>query len=230
MVGNSDGIGLALTRELLLRGWTALGVSRSDSPIRHESYRHTRALVQDDSYTEKLKTLLATATTPDLCVYCAGVGEPLDLSRMEREAEVFEVNLVGMVRTAACVIPLMERRGVGHFIGLSSLADELVSADAPSYSASKAGFSSYLGGLAIAMRPKGVYVTDVRFGFVDTKMAKSKVKPFMMPVDRAVRHLLTCIERKPVRYSAPWPMVLLVRLQHWVMRLKALLPGPPPAR
>ncbi|MCX6843134.1 MAG: SDR family NAD(P)-dependent oxidoreductase [candidate division WOR-3 bacterium] len=230
VVGNSDGIGLALTQELLRRGWTALGISRSNSPVRHEAYRHTRALVQDDTYTEKLKTLLATATPPDLCVYCAGVGEPLDTSRMEREAEVFEVNLVGMVKTAACVIPLMERRGVGHFIGLSSLADELVSADAPSYSASKAGFSNYLGGLALALRPKGVYVTNVRFGFVDTKMAKSEVKPFMMPVDRAVRHLLTCIERKPVSYAAPWPMVPLVRLQHWIMRLKTLLPGPAPRR
>ncbi len=230
VVGNSDGIGLALTQELLRRGWTALGISRSDSRIRHEAYCHTRALVQDDTYTEKLKTLLATTTPPDLCVYCAGVGEPLDLSRMEREAEVFEVNLMGMVRTAVCVIPLMERRGVGHFIGLSSLADELVSADAPSYSASKAGFSNYLGGLALAMRPKGVYVTNVRFGFVDTKMAKSEVKPFMMPVHRAVRHLLACIERKPVRYSAPWPMVLLVMLQRWSMRLKTLLPGPPPRR
>lgn len=230
VVGNSDGIGLALTRELLRRGWTTLGVSRSDSPVRHESYRHIRALVQDDAYAEKLKTLLATVTPPDLCVYCVGVGEPLDISRMEQEAEVFEVNLVGMVRTAACVIPLMERRGVGHFIGLSSLADELVSADAPSYSASKAGFSSYLGGLALALRPKGVYVTNVRFGFVDTKMAKGKVKPFMMPADRAVRHLLACIERKPVRYSAPWPMVPLVRLQSWITSLKTLLPGPPPRR
>jgi short-subunit dehydrogenase len=124
----------------------------------------------------------------------------------------------------------MQRRGVGHFIGLSSLADELVSADAPSYSASKAGFSSYLNGLAIALRPKGVYVTNVRFGFVDTKMAKGEVKPFMMSVDRAVGHLLACIERKPVSYSAPWPMVPLIRLQHWVMRLKTLLPGSAPKR
>jgi short-subunit dehydrogenase len=230
VVGNSDGIGLALTRELLRQNWAVLGVSRSESPLRHGSYRHMRALVQDDAYAEKLKALLATVPPPDLCVYCVGVGEPLDLARMEREPEVFEINLVGMVRTAACVIPRMERRGHGHFIGLSSLADELVSAEAPSYSASKAGFSSYLGGLALALRPKGVYVTNVRFGFVNTKMAKGKMKPFMMSVDRAVRHLLTCIERKPLRYSAPWPMALLIRLQRWLMSLKSLLPGPPPQR
>ena len=44
---------------------------------------------------------------------------------------------------------------------------------APSYSASKAGLSSWLGGLALALRPRGVHVTNVRLGFVDTKMAKA---------------------------------------------------------
>jgi len=229
VVGNSDGIGLALTRELLRLGWTVLGLSRSDSPVRHESYRHVRMPVQEPDYAPRLKPLLSPAP-PDLCVYCVGIGQPLDLSRMEQEAEVFEVNLTAMVKTAACVIPLMVRRGSGHFIGISSMADELVSAEAPSYSASKAGFSSYLEGLALALRPKGVYVTNVRFGFVDTKMAKGDMKPFMMSVDRAVHHLLTCIERKPIRYTAPWPMVPLMKLQRWVTRLKTLLPVSPPKR
>jgi len=206
-----------------------LGLSRSDAPVRHESYRHVRALVQEPDYVPKLKSLLSSAQ-PDLCVYCVGIGEPLDLSRMEQEVEVFDVNLTAMVKTAACVIPLMVRRGSGHFIGISSMADELVSAEAPSYSASKAGFSSYLEGLALALRPKGVYVTNVRFGFVDTKMAKSSMKPFMMTVDRAVRHLLTCIERRPARYTAPWPMVPLMKLQRWVTRLKTLLPVSAPER
>lgn len=65
-------------------------------------------------------------------------------------------------------------------IGVSSLAVELLSAEAPSYHASKAGFSNYLGGLALALKPKGVYVTNVRLGFVDTKMAKGDFNPFMM--------------------------------------------------
>ena len=43
---------------------------------------------------------------------------------------------------------------------------------------------------------KGIKVTNVRFGFVDTKMAKGDVKPFMMTVDRAARHVIDCIHRK----------------------------------
>jgi hypothetical protein len=51
----------------------------------------------------------------------------------------------------------------------------LLSSEAPSYHASKAGSSNYLGGLASALKTKGVHVTNVRFGFVDTKMAKGDV-------------------------------------------------------
>ena len=99
-------------------------------------------------------------------------------------------------------------------------ADELLSSEAPSYHASKAGFSNYLEGLAFALRPKGVNVSNVRFGFVDTKMAKGDVKPFMMDVDRAAQHLLACIEKKPVRYTAPEIVIPLVSFRRWMLRLR----------
>ena len=119
----------------------------------------------------------------DLCIYCAGIGELLDISNMEPEVGIFDVNLTGMVKTAACVIPSMAKSGKGHFIGLSSVADEMLSPEAPSYHASKAGFSNYLEGLALALKSKGVSVSNVRFGFVDTKMAKGDIKPFMITLD-----------------------------------------------
>ena len=222
IIGNSDGIGLATTKELLERGWKVVGISRSDSPIQDPSYEHIVAEVQDAEYSGKLKSVLKEHEPADLCIFCAGIGEVLDPSNMEGEVKILEVNLLGMVKTASCVIPIMVKRGKGHFIGISSVADELVSAEAPSYHASKAGFSNYLEGLALALRPRGVHVSNVRFGFVDTKMAKGDVKPFMMGVERAAQHVLTCIERKPVRYTAPWFVIPLVRFRNLMLRLSIL--------
>jgi short-subunit dehydrogenase len=207
-------MGLATTKRLLDGGWDVVGVSRSESRIDDAAYRHRVLDVGDSRYSEILRDLVRDIPL-DLCVYFAGIGEFLDLADMGGEARVFDVNLTGMVRTAAAVIPPMVTRGHGHFIGISSMADELVSAVAPSYNASKAGFSNYLGGLALSLKPKGVHVTNVRFGFVDTKMAKGNAKPFMMSVERAVDHLETCIRRKPARYTAPLiaiPMIKLLRL------------------
>ena len=222
IIGNSDGIGLAMTRALLDRGWKVDGISRSASPIDDAGCEQITADVRDDDYPSKLKALLATGGAIDLCLYCAGIGELLDPGHMEGEVEIFRVNLLGMVKTAVCVIPGMVERGRGHFIGLSSLGDEILSPEAPSYHASKAGFSNYLEGLALALRPAGVHVSNVRFGFVDTKMAKGDVKPFMITIDRAVGHLLKCMEKKPVRYTAPWIAIPIVKLIGWNLRLKTL--------
>ena len=219
LVGNSDGIGLATTKRLLAAGWDVIGVSRSASPVTNTNYQHWVADVSEKNYSDLLDELVQTGPL-DLCVYFAGIGELLDLLDMSGEGRIFEVNLTGMVRTAAAVIPRMVQRGRGHFIGVSSMADELLSAEAPSYNASKAGFSNYLGGLALALKPKGVFVTNVRFGFVDTKMAKGDVKPFMMSVEKAVDRLESCIKKRPARYTAPKIMIPLVKILKLAMKLR----------
>jgi len=220
LVGNTDGIGLAATRRLLACEWDVIGVSRRASPIDNSAYRHTVIDVSDSRYAEVIAGLVRDVPL-DLCIYFAGIGQFLDLADMGGEARVIDVNLIGMVRTAAAVIPPMVSRGRGHFIGISSMADELLSAEAPSYHASKAGFSGYLDSLALALKPKGLHVTNVRFGFVDTKMAKGDVKPFMMSVENAVDHLLTCIRRKPRRYTAPLIAVPMVKFRKLMMALGA---------
>jgi hypothetical protein len=95
-------------------------------------------------------------------------------------------------------------------VALSSIGDEVPSPYAPSYAASKAGLSSYLAGLALALRPRGVRVTNVRLGFVDTKMAKAPVKPMMIPVGCAVEVVMRGLERRPARVTYPWRMAALV--------------------
>ena len=60
-------------------------------------------------------------------------------------------------------------------------------------------------------------------GFVDTKMAKSKVRPLMISVERAVDVLLECLDRKPARRTCPRAMQLLVSLMGLGTRIKLWL-------
>lgn len=219
LIGNSDGIGLAATRKLLNLGWQVTGISRSASPIQNSDYIHIVADVRHKDYQNKLKSALDKAEPIDICIFCVGIGELLDTNNMENELMVFEVNLMAMVKTISIVIPTMHKNGHGHFIGLSSVADELLSAEAPSYHASKAAFSNYLQGMALALKAQKVYITNVRFGFVDTKMAKGDVKPFMISKDKAVQHLMKCIDKKPVRYTAPKIVIPLIIMRKLMMRL-----------
>ena len=220
IVGNSDGIGLATTRRLLDAGWNIAGVSRSQSPITDTNYDHKVADVSGDGYPDLLKEL-SLEYSFNLCIYCVGVGELLNLSDMTNEPKVVDINFTSMVKTAAYIIPKMTESGQGHFIGVSSVADELFSAEAPSYHASKAGFSNYLRGLALSSISKGVHITNVRFGFVDTKMAKGDVKPFMITVEKAVDHMEKCIRERPVNYTAPRIIVPLIKFRKLMMKLGA---------
>jgi len=218
IIGNSDGIGMAFTKRLLSKDWHVIGISRSPSSIEQPSYTHHVCDVRHQAY----KGLVQKITDDEpiaLCVFCVGIGEILDISDMAQEPDIIDVNLTAMVRTAAVVIPSMARAGTGHFMGISSLADDLLSSEAPSYHASKSGFSVYLESMALALRSHRVYVTNVRFGFVDTKMAKGHAKPMMMSTEKAAAHLETCMRKKPVRYTAPRIAVPLVKFRKIMMRL-----------
>jgi NAD(P)-dependent dehydrogenase (short-subunit alcohol dehydrogenase family) len=219
VVGNTDGVGLALSELLLAEGWEVVGVSQRPSTLEAARYEHHVLDVCDPAYAERLARVVASIGNREAelqaCVYCAGIGELLDLDDLSAERGVFETNLLGAVATASVVIPALLRAGRGHFIGLSSQADAVVDSRAPSYSASKAGLSSYLEGLALACRPRGVYVTNLRFGFIDTKMAKASVRPFMLTRERAAHRIRRCLQTRPVRDTYPKSMALLL----WFVRL-----------
>ncbi len=211
IIGNSDGIGAAVTTALIARGDTMVGVSRSPSPLGSDGPRHEVMDVTDAAYPALLERLVREDGPFDACLYCVGIGSELELSDLSGEARVFEVNLTAMVRTLEVLTPQWLERRAGHFIGLSSAADVLLNPGAPSYSASKAGFSNYLLGMGLRLRPYGIAVTNVRFGFIDTKMAKALKKPLMMTPDRAAVHLLRCLETRPMQRSVPRTVAMFVR-------------------
>lgn len=210
VVGNSDGIGLALTRRLLTEGWSVTGLSRSMSPVTHDRYVHYVIDVTGSDFTAVLEAVVREGV--DVCVYASGVGEALDHTDFAAQTRTLEVNLTGAARTVEVVLPSMIRAGRGHLVGLSSLADVLISADSPAYAASKAGLSSYFRGLARALKPHGVQVTTVRFGFVDTKMAKGPTRPMMLSTDKAVDILMRCLRTRSTVVSRPRRMAALVRV------------------
>jgi short-subunit dehydrogenase len=223
IIGNSDGIGAALTKLLLSRGDVVVGISRSPGVVEHERVRHEVLDVGSPEYLERIRHLAMEGPGFDVCVYCAGVGSALELPDVSNEVRVVDVNFTGMVRTMSALLPrwLKERRG--HFVGLSSLADAFFNPDAPSYNASKAGFSNYLYAMAFKLRPSGISVTNVRFGFVDTKMAKAPVKPLMISPETAARHIVRAIDRRPISVSVPkltaaatWAVGTFQMLRTWI--------------
>ena len=220
IVGASTGIGLALARRLATAGWSVTGLARSPAGFEHERYTHVIADVRAPSYRDTLAAACGDRAL-DLCVYSTGIGHELDFAQFAREADVFTTNLMGFVHTAEVMLPRMTSARAGHLIAISSQADHLINRDAPSYSASKAGMSSYAESLALACRSYNVAVTNVRFGFVDTAMAKAPgAKPFMVTADRAAQVIERCIRRRPIRKTFPLRMAFILWFFRWGARLR----------
>jgi hypothetical protein len=68
-----------------------------------------------------------------------------------------------------------------------------------------------------------VKLTNVRFGFVDTKMAKSGTKPFMMTTEQACAVVLRTIANPRLRVTRPHPMGMLAWILMLVTRLRIAL-------
>lgn len=209
VIGCSDGIGRRLVERLVEAGWLVTGVSRRASEPLGERHEHHVLDVTAPGYRAALGGVVERRGPFDAAIYCAGVGELFRLDDVGAQRAAFEVNLLGAVDTFEVLAPAWRAARRGHFVVLSSLADKLVGPHAPAYNASKAAVTSYFESLALAVRPHGIAVTNVRLGFVDTKMAKSPVKPFLMSRDRAVRVVERALARRPIRRSAPWSMAML---------------------
>ncbi len=223
IIGNSDGIGAALTRTLIARGDQIVGISRSPSPLSPNGPKHVVQDIAAPDYPDVLRRIIVDEGPFDTCVFCAAIGSGLKLHDLSQEAHVIEVNLTAMVHTLASLLPGWVEQGRGHFIGLSSLADDFYNTDAPSYTASKAGFSNYLLSMALKLRSQGIHVTNIRFGFVDTKLPKASWKPLMMTTEQAATHVIRCLNTKPMQLSVPKLAGLALHSIRWVQSLRVWL-------
>jgi NAD(P)-dependent dehydrogenase (short-subunit alcohol dehydrogenase family) len=215
LIGNTDGIGRAVTDRLLLdEAWQVVGISRRENDVKHERYAHHVCDVRDPAFPGLLSDFVSKSAPPELCIYFAGIGHGFDLKDLAGERHVLEVNLIALARTVEAVVPAMAEAGRGHLIGLSSIADVLIVSDGFGYAASKAGMTGYLNGLALALRKTPVRVTNIRFGFVDTKMADAPVKPMMIDAEKAARLVMKCVRTQPIQFTYPKPMGVLA----WLLR------------
>lgn len=148
----------------------------------------------------------------------AGVGYPTPLFAWDTEkiSLILEVNLLGAIRFFGAVIPGMLRRGKGQIVGIASIAGYRAIPMGSAYSSAKAGLRVFLEGMAIELRSKGITVTTVSPGFVDTPMTRPLgIHPsLVLPLDRAVHRIYRGIIKQERYIEFPWFTTLFIRTVH----------------
>jgi short-subunit dehydrogenase len=156
----------------------------------------------------------------DLLIANAGVGvptllQPLNVPDVET---MVRVNLLGVIYALEAVLPEMLQHGRGHVVAVSSLASYKGLPGESGYCATKAAVNTYMEGLRIHLRGRGIAVTTVCPGFVHTPMtAVNEFKmPWVMSADKAARRIVRALRRRPKVYNFPWQMMLVMRATRWL--------------
>lgn len=107
----------------------------------------------------------------------AGVGGKQALAGAMGESmlaahNLIQTNLIGVINTVSPALSLFVPRQRGHIVLIGSLAGRIGLPHSPVYSASKAAVATYADALRRLVSPKGVAITLVEPGFVDTPMSE----------------------------------------------------------
>lgn len=180
--GASTGIGRATALALARHGATVALVARSSDLLQEVAEEVTsgggtaRALPHDLTEPEAASAVVTEVVAQhggvDVLVHSAGTADwentgllGADLDQWVRE---LEVNLLATMRLTHAAAPHL--RDGGHVVTVSSGADDHVSAAYPAYVVSKWGVRAFSGSMVGALRERGVRLTMVSPGEVDTPM------------------------------------------------------------
>ena len=177
ITGASKGIGEGIANAFAAAGARVALVARSEAPLRALADRlggtaHPADLTDPGARAGLVAAIEADGGPVDVLVNNAGVevASPIDRQSAEDVSDVFQLNLVAPVELIRQVVPGMIARGSGHVVNVSSQAGAVAFPGLSTYSASKAGLSTFTRGLDLDLHGTGVGTTIVEIGTVRTDM------------------------------------------------------------
>ena len=182
--------------------------------------------VQKIDQTERVfNDLVNELGTVDLIIHSSGVGYENPELDWQKEYDTIQTNVLGATIIYDLAFKLFQKQKSGHLVAISSIASLRGNRESPAYFASKAYQVNYLESLYFkAKEIKGgkVHITDVRPGFVDTKMALGDGIFWMASLNKASNQIYSAIKRKKRRVyiSKRWNLVawVLKIVPSWLMK------------
>ena len=209
IIGATSGIGLELAK-LYIQNGDRVGATGRRSQLLNELQNKFPDQVATECFDvmgeeniPHLESLIEKLGGFDILIYNSGFGNTSDTLDWAIDKQTTQTNVNGFIEIVNYAFNYFVRQGWGQIAATSSIASVRGNSQAPAYSASKAFMSTYMEGLHFKSRrlrkrnPKiRVSITDIQPGFVNTKMAKGKIRFWQAPVEKASRQIFAAIKKK----------------------------------
>lgn len=229
IIGASSGIGRELAIVLAKQGYeVGLMARRLDlleslqKEIPTKTYIGRTDISQTSQAIEDVSSMIQKMNGLDLMVINAGIGIVNHELDWPTEQQVLDVNIYGFCGLAGLAFKHFAQQKRGHLVGISSIVAYRGNNLAPSYNASKAFMSNYLEGLRKKAFKDGlpIVITDIKPGFVDTKMAQSDSKFWVASPRQAAEQIYSSVQKqsKHAYVTRRWRFVawLLKLMPDWL--------------
>ncbi len=173
--------------------------------------------VSDKAAVKSCVTDIEDAAGPiDLAVLNAGAWKLMDVAEMDLAAvrTGIEVNYMGVMYALDALLPGMLARGKGHIAIVASVAGYRGLPRSIAYGPTKAALINLAEILRTELGPRGITISVVNPGFVDTPMTRDNPFPMpgIIPAPMAARALLKGLVRERYEIVFPLGFVLLMKL------------------
>jgi NADP-dependent 3-hydroxy acid dehydrogenase YdfG len=175
ITGASAGIGEATARRMAREGWDmVLGARRIDRVEALAEEVGGRALELDVRDPDSIVRFAKEAGRVDALVNNAGLArglKPIADIDDEHVIEMWETNVLGLLRVTRALLPAIEASGRGHVVNVGSIAGFETYPGGAGYTASKHAVRAISRTLRLELFGKPVRVTEVSPGLVETEFS-----------------------------------------------------------
>lgn len=186
LIGASSGIGLATAHALHGKGARVVVSARQADALQQFVDTHTGATavvldVQQTAAVQEAAHYVQRQQGLDVVIYCAGHYQALRATEFDLTSMLLhqDINYVGALRVLDGVLPALLHQGYGHISLLASVAGYRGLPQSLAYGPTKAAMIHLAEALYYDLSPKGIGVSVVNPGFVQTPLTAQN--SFHMP-------------------------------------------------
>jgi NADP-dependent 3-hydroxy acid dehydrogenase YdfG len=214
ITGGGTGIGAATAQELAGIGLRVAVVGRRPQPLEDvvarikgrggQAMGLPADVVNYAAMEEVVNRTVECYGRIDLLVANAAVHDVsgIDVGDPAKWSQVIQVNVMGVLNVVRAVLPLMYRQGAGHIVVVSSVSGRVTYVGETVYVASKHATTAFADCLRQEASPKGVRVTLLEPGLVDTPLADN---PYAAEMKKTVQPLSPADCARAIRFAFEQP-------------------------